>query len=915
MTTKKTLQQVAAYFRDCYQTDFRAIHLLNFFSKKVAKPLVYELPELLTGKLIQTPAPTKWGEKIYADLAIYAKEKSLLCGAFFLSGRTMMIGKSQRVFAPLYLYNIDIFEEDEIYYLSLDAENPMINPAFFDCLKSEAKDESVTLDYLQDKLPTGYLKFEQIHEISEILKDCFPNLNLENLELFPKMSTADELEKLRKSRKKTTQYSLLSAICIGLVNKSSGSRGVLNELEMMSSYNYFSKPLEALFTNEKMPKKTKKKLNFLAPVTLSKNQEAIIQSAENNVLTMAIGPPGTGKSFTIAALAVDFLSQQKSVLIAARNNQAVNVVADKIEQDFGIKDVVVRAGKDDYRQFLKNRLNNLLHGFGLQGFRYTEYLHAKKNVKQLIARLKDLENEIADRELEELQHGDFLAFYKNSFFQRIKRYFTEKTIRKNRPFWELLFEYEKKTEERHRTVRSWNEFNFQYHLIKGLDYSRGQFQNFLSGLKKRQGTLRDEIFSQVNFQKILSAFPIWIVNTADIDRVLPMYKELFDLVIIDEASQCDIASALPVLQRGSKAVIVGDPKQLRHLSFLPINQQRILQEKHALENLSEAQLNYRNHSILDVVAATIKSQEQVYFLDEHYRSMPDIIAFSNQHFYGNHLKIMTETPTTKDEKSVFIHQVDGQRTTKGINEKEAETIIKKIRQLVDFEADLHPKFCQSIGILSPFREQVNYLQTQIQEKFSIAEIEKHRMLIGTPHAFQGEEKDVMLISFAVDEAAHPSTFQYLNREDVFNVSITRARSVQHLFLSRSTASLSPKYLLTKYLESIEKPILKRVEKSELSGLDSFMEEVEDQLKQWNISQVKKAYHIAGLEIDMVVIHDGKTYCIDLVGYPGDFEYAIPLHRWKLLSRLGIRVFALPFSLWSLERNQCEQALRQFLDIS
>ena len=43
---------------------------------------------------------------------------------------------------------------------------------------------------------------------------------------------------------------------------------------------------------------------------------------------------------------------------------------------------------------------------------------------------------------------------------------------------------------------------------------------------------------------------------------------MFDVAIIDEASQCDIASCFPILFRAKRAVIVGDDKQLPHLSFL-----------------------------------------------------------------------------------------------------------------------------------------------------------------------------------------------------------------------------------------------------------------------------------------------------------------------------------------------------------
>ena len=81
----------------------------------------------------------------------------------------------------------------------------------------------------------------------------------------------------------------------------------------------------------------------------------------------------------------------------------------------------------------------------------------------------------------------------------------------------------------------------------------------------------------------------------------------FDLVIIDEATQCDIASSLPILQRGKAAVIVGDPKQLKHISFLSTKQQQYLIQENQLDKLPFQQLDYRNKSILDLVSAILPS--------------------------------------------------------------------------------------------------------------------------------------------------------------------------------------------------------------------------------------------------------------------------------------------------------------------
>ena len=63
-------------------------------------------------------------------------------------------------------------------------------------------------------------------------------------------------------------------------------------------------------------------------------------------------------------------------------------------------------------------------------------------------------------------------------------------------------------------------------------------------------------------------FPCWAVTSLAARGRVPFTAGHFDLVVIDEASQCDIASALPLLFRAKRSVIIGDPQQLRHITAL-----------------------------------------------------------------------------------------------------------------------------------------------------------------------------------------------------------------------------------------------------------------------------------------------------------------------------------------------------------
>ena len=104
------------YFKSCYQSDYRAISLLNFYSAKVEHPLILESAELLQGKILEFPVPTDWGEKVDQRLAIYSKEKALYCCSFFMFGEMTVAGKKQKIVAPLYLHQVERKIENEIFH-------------------------------------------------------------------------------------------------------------------------------------------------------------------------------------------------------------------------------------------------------------------------------------------------------------------------------------------------------------------------------------------------------------------------------------------------------------------------------------------------------------------------------------------------------------------------------------------------------------------------------------------------------------------------------------------------------------------------------------------------------------------------------------------------------------------------------
>ncbi len=142
------------------------------------------------------------------------------------------------------------------------------------------------------------------------------------------------------------------------------------------------------------------------------------------------------------------------------------------------------------------------------------------------------------------------------------------------------------------------------------------------------------------FPKVVKLLPCWAVTSLSARGRLPFEPAIFDLVVIDEASQCDIASALPLLYRARRAVIIGDPLQLKHVSTVAPQQDRLLLAAHGLAE-GRAAWAYSVNSLFDL-ARSLCRVEDIVNLRDHHRSHRDIIAFPNRHFYRGRLRIATD---------------------------------------------------------------------------------------------------------------------------------------------------------------------------------------------------------------------------------------------------------------------------------
>ncbi len=927
------LNKVVAYYHDCYQADLRSANLLNFFGSKVQHNYLLDSFELLSGKLDLFPVDSVWGEEVSRHMLAYSKVESLYCGALFMKGKVKMLGKPRQVIAPIYLYPAEIIHQKEVYFIKINRNNPVINPGILSLINQGVTGEkAMSYDVLAAAMPKGVLDFSSLLEIESFFESKCPHLSIDQL---TDQSSISTIESLKSPVKKEQKFGLVAAIGVGTIKKPKGSRGILTDLKAMSLQQKFSPVVNALFgqSDTGLPEKNTKPV--MLPVTLSEGQLNIFDGILKFPVSLVIGPPGTGKSYTIAALAVEFMSRGKTVLIASKNDQAVNVIAEKISIDFGMPSIVSNAANKSFKKLFIKDLKELLAGilkedYALDIINLEESIASKKEKIQLLNnKVKNRsKNEMTDSQVVcDVDSGVFtpsskarklLTVLRMKDMKFAKKYFPKEHIERDLPLepplWKILFEIEQLSVKEKEEIRHCIQLKYHQHIKAALYKSRKTLRTFLQAISSNHWRIKEEKFNAVNFAEILNAFPVWTVNSNEIFDLLPLDPGLFDLVIIDEATQCDIASVLPLLQRGKKAVIVGDPKQLRHLSFLSTKHQRNLVSEHQLDGLDNMFLNYRENSILDLAMHAIDDQQQIQFLNEHFRSMPDIIRFSNQRFYSDKLTIMRATPTNQETKSVFHTIVEGQRHKHGYNTQEAKAIIQNIKAIINEEASLKASVCKTIGILSPFRKQVDFIREELTKELSAEEQKRHRVLVGTAFSFQGEERDIMFLSFALDNDSHPSAYHFLNREDVFNVSITRARHVQNVFTSFDKQQFSFSCLLFDYMDSISTSTTQAIVKRKPEA-DEFLREVKEVLESLGMKQIFENYTIAGISVDLVVVNgQNKTLGIDLVGFPGPYSAALPQEKWQILERVGIQVFFLPYIRWYFKKEECLEALTTFLGV-
>jgi AAA domain/Protein of unknown function (DUF4011) len=289
--------------------------------------------------------------------------------------------------------------------------------------------------------------------------------------------------------------------------------------------------------------------------------------------------------------------------------------------------------------------------------------------------------------------------------------------------------------------------------------------------------------------------PVWMAAPATVAQIFPR-TALFDAVIFDEASQCRLEEALPVLLRARRVVIAGDPRQLPPTRFF---EHAFAKSDDFGAETAEEVFEQQQSEAEDLLTAALNLNVQEAFLDVHYRSRDEaLIGFSNQAFYGSRLQPIPGHPRNKAfESAIRIYRVDGVYRDRG-NEGEAAAVVDLVAALLD------DKTPPSIGVACFNLNQrdliLDALDTRAEKDPAFAarlQTARHRrgadsfegLFVKNLENVQGDERDHIIISttFGPDaQGRFRRNFGALSRgggERRLNVLVTRARAKVHILTS------------------------------------------------------------------------------------------------------------------------------------
>lgn len=278
------------------------------------------------------------------------------------------------------------------------------------------------------------------------------------------------------------------------------------------------------------------------------------------------------------------------------------------------------------------------------------------------------------------------------------------------------------------------------------------------------------------FPIFLKHFPLVATTNLSIKRDIDLQPAIFDLLVIDEASQCDIASVIPLLFRVKRALIVGDPMQLSHVTSLSSATDRHLRRQFGVDHLELERFSYRTTSMFHL-ANTSAAVESRVSLRQHHRCHPSIAAYCSETFYKGTWTVLTQD--TGKRGIEWSNIADDSVSAPGggaISQNQIDAICEEVMRLQ------RSNFKGSLGIVTPFRQQANRIRDLVHDSVPNDFIMSTHLLVDTADGFQGDERDLVLFSLVAGDSLPEGSMNFLaSGPNRFNVAVSRAKQQLHVF--------------------------------------------------------------------------------------------------------------------------------------
>jgi very-short-patch-repair endonuclease len=444
-----------------------------------------------------------------------------------------------------------------------------------------------------------------------------------------------------------------------------------------------------------------------------------------------------------------------------------------------------------------------------------------------------------------------------------------------------------------------------------------------------------------NFRAILDLIPIWIMELDDASRIMPLEPGMFDYVILDEASQCNVAYTLPVMYRAQRTLFVGDDEQMRDTTIM-FKSNRVFDElAHRYSIPNERQIKATGNAVQSVLEIAKNRGFMFKTLHYHYRSPRELIDFSNKYFYKPNGKelipLNSNYLTYKDTNRIMVvHQVESdwsEEISDQVNVAEAKAIFNLFEELRADEKYRN----KSIGILTFFNAQAGYIR-ELFEKAGYKE-EKDNYKVSIIEGIQGDEKDIVIYSFVIRKPDQKNKYIPLTGEggdirgDInkgrVNVAFSRARLQVHCFVSMPIQDVPEKIWLKKYLEHADENGEVSFYSTDLQPFDSYFENEFYNLMRSNL---KRGYKIqnqvpsCGFKLDFVISNSasGKRIAVECDGpmhFKDEIDEMYGIHvesdeeRQRVLEAAGWKFCRIKYADWvdeKFDRNTVVDTIKELL---